>query len=207
MIRPPGFRGVAFTTIGEGDLRGDLDARRATGDRLGIPGEWATVVQVHGSTVRRAERPGSVGEGDALFTKATGLPLAVFTADCLAVALEADSGIGIAHAGWRGVATGVIGRLREAMEAAGLRVRRAAIGPGIGPCCFEVGDAVGGRFPDRGALTRWGSPSVDLWAAAEDQLQGLEVWNALRCTRDDPDFFSYRRDGTSLRAAGIVWMS
>lgn len=206
MIEPPGFRGVAFTTAAEGDLRHRVEARHALARRLAIPGSWATVHQVHGGRVRQATGPGPAGQGDALYTDRAGLPLAVFTADCLAIVLEGEGGTGIAHAGWRGLKAGVIERLRSAMENHGLEVLRAAIGPGIGPCCFEVGEEVARRFPGSTAETTWGAASIDLRAAASAQLAGLEVWRAEECTRCNPSFLSYRRNGTDERMAGITWL-
>lgn len=206
MITPPGFRGVAFTTADEGDLRSDLASRAKVSELLDVPDSWATVGQVHGAMVRRAEEPGQRGDGDALFTASRRLPLAVFTADCLAVVLEAEGGVGIAHAGWRGAAAGVVRELRAAMASTGLEAQRAAVGPGIGPCCFEVGPEVIAHFAGHTATTSWGTPSIDLVGAVAKQLAGLEVWRADACTRCDESFFSHRRNGTELRLAGIGWL-
>jgi hypothetical protein len=173
---------------------------------LAISNTWATVQQVHGGAVVEANRPGSLGDADALYTGTAGLPLAVFTADCLAVVLEADRGVGIAHAGWRGVVAGVVDNLKVSMEAAGWNLLRAAIGPGIGPCCFEVGPEVAALFPADPSTTTWGTASVDLPAAVASRLDGLEIWNAGVCTRCSDGFFSHRRDETPARMAGIVWM-
>ena len=138
-----------------------------------------------------------------------GLPLAVFTADCLAVVLEGEGIVGIAHAGWRGLAAGVI--TGRALEDAGSPAKAAAIGPAIGSCCFEVGEDVAGRFPEEAATTTWGSPSVDLLAAARAQLAGLELWDAGRCTGHDPGLFSHRRQHQSpdgrYRLAGVTNLS
>ncbi|MCP4249381.1 MAG: polyphenol oxidase family protein [bacterium] len=206
MIRPPGFRGVAFTSARDGDLRKDVAARRATAALLEIPDAWATVDQVHGGQVVEAQAPGSLGEADAIYTSRSELPAAVFTADCLAVVLEADHGVGIAHAGWRGVVAGVVDTLRTEMEATGWNLLRAAIGPGIGPCCFEVGPEVAARFGTNGAITTWGTVSVDLSAAVAARLGGLEIWQAGTCTRCSDEFFSHRRDETTARMAGIGWL-
>lgn len=207
MIRPPGFRGVAFTNARDGDLRNDLAARRLIATDLDVASNWATVRQVHGGRVVEARGPGDLGDADAIHTERSGLPAAVFTADCLAVALEADDGVGIAHAGWRGVVAGVVATLRTAMSKAGRIPVRAAIGPGIGLCCFEVGDEVAEQFPAHRSTTTWGTQSVDLPAAVASQLVGLDVWQSETCTRCADGFFSHRRDGTAARMAGIVWLS
>ncbi|MGH8934800.1 MAG: polyphenol oxidase family protein [Acidimicrobiia bacterium] len=206
MIRPPGFRGAAFSTAEDGDVRADPAARRALAGLLGISPEWATVRQVHGNRVVAADRSGLLGPADGLFTSRVGLPVSVAVADCVPVILEGETGVGVVHAGWRGLVQGVIQALRQAMQAAGLRPRRAALGPSIGPCCYEVGPEVAGRFPDRLATTTWGTVSVDLWSAAEESLSGLAVWRADSCTRCQEGFFSHRRDGTPGRQVGVAWL-
>ncbi len=204
ILRP--FRGAAFTLAAAGDQRSDHSLRESIAAELGIDTEWATLHQVHGSRVLEAKHPGELGDGDALFTRVTGLPLAVFTADCAAVVLEGDGIVGIAHAGWRGLAAGVIGALRTAMDEAGSAAKVAAIGPAIGSCCFEVGEEVAEQFPHEQATTTWGSPSVDLVASAKAQLGGLDVWDAGRCTGHDPGLFSHRRQRTGNRMAAIGWL-
>jgi len=140
-------------------------------------------------------------------TTADGLPLAVATADCFAVVLEGDGGVGIAHAGWRGVAAGVVGSTRRALEDLGVNLRRAAIGPGIGPCCFEVGADAAGVFGDYLGRTTWGTRSIDLVAAIEHELSGLEVWAAGECTMCGEGFHSFRRDGTRQRQVALAWLT
>lgn len=204
MITPAA--GVAFTSAVDGDLRSDEVARRHVSVLLGISPRWATVRQVHDIGVVEATDPGDLGEADALFTSRPGIPLAVFTADCLGVVVRGDGGVGVAHAGWRGMAAGVVGALVNAMMSAGLRPAQAFLGPAIGPCCFEVGEEVSHRFPEEVARTSWGTTSVDLVAAARRQLAGLEVWASGRCTMHQPDLFSYRVDATPARMAAIAWV-
>jgi len=207
MIRPPGFIGVAFSERSDGDIRNHVAARGALASRLEVSEAWAEVSQVHGDHVVRVTAPGNRGEADALWTTEPGLPLAIFTADCFGVALVADDAVGVAHAGWRGAVSGVVPRLREEMSASGHDPRRAAVGPGIGSCCFEVGPEVAELFTDRAAVTSWGTTSVDLPAVLAGQLDGLETWKADGCTRHDPGWFSHRADGTSERLASIVWLT
>jgi copper oxidase (laccase) domain-containing protein len=165
MIRPPGFLGAAFGTASDGDGRDDPTARLEISAELGIPSEWASLRQVHGAGVIEASAPGRLGDADGLFSSIPSLPMTVATADCFPVVLEADGASGIAHAGWRGAAAGVVPALRAAMEARGFTPARAAIGPGIGSCCFEVGPEVVEQFPGFAATTSWGTPSVDLVGA------------------------------------------
>jgi YfiH family protein len=207
MIRPPGLSGAAFGDAALGNGRDDPDARSRISALLGIPEAWARLRQVHGASVLRAGHAGDLGEGDAAFTEVADLPLVVATADCLPVVLEGRGGVGIAHAGWRGVVAGVVPALRNAMAAAGIPAGRAAIGPGIGPCCFEVNGDVAAKFaPHRVMTTSWGTTSVHLAGAIRDQLSGLEVWAADECTMCDPAYRSYRRDRTEERQVGVAWL-
>jgi len=204
MIRPPGFRGVAFTTAAEGDAR--AGSRLGISAQLGIAPEWATVRQVHGSAITIATAPGDLGEADGIATRTPELPIAVFTADCLGVVLEAGSSIGVVHAGWRGVASGVVAAAVRGFEMLGDPISRAAIGPAIHACCFEVGadvlEALGGFM----ASTSWGTRSVDLVAAVQAQLGDAEVWVSDACTRCGDDLYSHRATGTDERMATVGWL-
>jgi purine-nucleoside/S-methyl-5'-thioadenosine phosphorylase / adenosine deaminase len=204
MIRPP-WDGVAFSEADDGDMRSDLAARAAFSQHLAVDPRWATVRQVHGAVVVKTGDAGEMGAADAIWTERPALPVAVFTADCLAVVLSAESAVGVAHAGWRGARSGVVAALRDAMEAGGHMPIRAAIGPGIGPCCFEVGPEVADQF-DKTTETDWGSLSVDLPAAVSADLAGIETWVADACTRHEPGWFSHRKDGTKERLAGLGWL-
>ena len=206
MIRPPGMIGVAFTGAGDGDQRGDSEARDRVARALGIGSDWASLRQVHGNTALQATDPGVRGEGDALWTMTRGLPLAVFTADCFGVVLIAPGAVGVAHAGWRGASAGVVPALRSAMSDAGHPPQRAAIGPGIGSCCFEVGDEVAAEFEGLTSRTTWGSGSVDLPSAIRAQVSDLEVWESGSCTRHEAGWYSHRRDATPSRLATLGWL-
>lgn len=195
MIRPA--PGVVFTTAGDGDVRHDPAARRRVTDS-----EWAVVHQVHGSTVVDVTGPGPHGDADAIVTSTPGLPLAVFTADCLGIVLHGPGAVGVVHAGWRGIVTGVI---EAAVERLG-EVRSVHIGPHIRSCCFEVGPEVAERFPDDVAETTWGTVSVDLAAAAARRLPVAPEVVAV-CTRCGEDTFSHRRDGTAARQAAVGWVA
>jgi hypothetical protein len=84
---------------------------------------------------------------------------------------------------------------------------RAAVGPGIGPCCYEVGTEVLAALPAFRARTDRGTASVDLSAAAASGLAGLEVWHAGICTCCGTGFHSYRRDGTRRRQVAVAWLA
>ncbi len=170
--------------------------------------------------------PGSLGEGDALVTATPGIPLAVFTADCLGV-IVADPerrAVGVAHAGWRGTVAGILGRLLDALVTR-FQVRPdrvvAGIGPSIGPCCYEVDEPVVGplraAFP--GNWERWTRPRgpgrwmLDLWQANADQLVAAGVRreaivNPRLCTGCRRDlFFSYRKEGRGASLAAFAQLS
>lgn len=197
--------GSAFTGRADGDMRGDPASRRAVSDRLGIASDWATVTQVHGGKAVRVERPGTAGEADGMVTTRPLLPLAVFTADCLGVVLAGPASVGVAHAGWRGLAAGILEATVDLMEQVDGPPRTATLGPSIGPCCFEVGDEVAGLFPDHLATTSWGTTSVDLGAAAVRVLQGIELSRDPRCTACGGGF-SHRSNATQARLATLGWV-
>ena len=195
---------AVFTELGDGDLRGDLDARRRLSASLAISERWAVVDQIHGADVVEVTAPGNHGRADALFTDRLDLPLAVFTADCAGIVLMADDAIGVAHAGWRGAEAGVVTALRERLEASGRAVRRAVIGPHIRSCCFEVGPEVAERFPDHVAQTDWGTTSVDLAGVVRAQLAGVDIEDFSACTRHEDGWFSHRRNADPGRLAALA---
>lgn len=199
-------RGVAFTAPADGDMRSDQGARRRVSDHLGIDARWATVEQVHGAEVVEVTRGGPHGQADGMVATVPGLAAAVFTADCLGVVLHGRGVVGVAHAGWRGLAAGVLESTMERMEELGARPDHAALGPAIGPCCFEVGAEVAELFPDDLSVTTGGRVSVDLVGAALRRLPGLEAAVNRRCTACEGGP-SHRSEGTHRRLAAIGWMS
>lgn len=201
IVRPGAF----FSQAGDGDMRTDLANRERASVAAGAPSEWATVRQVHGRHVVEVEGGGVAGEADGLFTTRPDLTLAVFTADCLGVVLHSHRAVGVAHAGWRGVDSGVVAALAGAMTERGEPPHRALLGPHIGSCCFEVGEEVAVRFPSYLATTTWGTTSVDLAAAVIDQLEGVPVERVGGCTRHQEGWFSHRRDATDHRLAVTGW--
>ncbi len=206
MIRPLQRPGAAFTLKADGDQKNPA-MRESISLKLGISSDWATVRQVHGTRVVEVGGPGLVEkEADALFTRVAGLVVAVMAADCAGVVVGGKGGVGVAHAGWRGVSAGVVASLMKAMRSVRVAPAWAAVGPFIGPCCFEVGPEVARRFLRQGALSRQGKPSVDLGGALAEQLGDLPTWWSERCTVHHPGCFSYRRDRTSGRMAAVGWI-
>jgi hypothetical protein len=169
--------------------------------------------QVHGAKVLTAERGGLVGQADVLVTGRVGLPLAIFTADCVPIVIyDPDGGrLAMAHAGWRGTVDGAARAAASALIRAGALPGRlvAAIGPSIGPCCYEVDapviDRLSAAFPAESprwvTATKPGKWMLDLWKANEDQLRahallGERIDNPRFCTACRADlFFSYRKGG------------
>jgi len=206
MIRPEGFRGAAFGSAADGDARGDRAARLRFAEALGINPSWASVRQIHGAQVVTATQPGLLGAADAILTATADLPVCVATADCVPVIIEGEQTTAVVHAGWRGVVAGVVDAALSAMVAAGDAPRRAAVGPAIGPCCYEVGDEVATQLEPHVATTTWGAPSGDLPSAVVAQLGSLPVWLSETCTFTSDALNSYRRNRTEMRQTAVTWL-
>lgn len=206
MIRPPGFAGVAFGTAESGDLRVDHRRRRLFADELGISADWAFVAQVHSAVVVAANRPGDLGDADAIVVYRRDIPGAIATADCVPVVIEAQGATAVIHAGWRGAAAGIVRTVVETLRSSGHNPVRAAIGPAIGPCCYEVGAEVADLFPGYVEVTTWGSTSIDIPGYLEDQLAELEVWRSDECTFTSDRLHSWRRDHTKQRQVTVAWL-
>jgi YfiH family protein len=210
------------------DLRRVFANRRRVATVLGLAGlPWALVRQVHGATVLRVEAgrlgPGPpeakapLGDADGLVTADSGVVLAVLTADCAPVLLAdpAAGVVGAVHAGWRGLAAGVVEAGVAAMAELGADPAACVglVGPAVGGCCYEVGpevrDAVGASYPAALATTRDGRPAIDPAAGAAQALERAgvaQVRVAGECTIDLRErYFSHRRDhGRTGRQAGLI---
>jgi YfiH family protein len=143
-------------------------------------------------------------EADAQATDRPGLAPLVMVADCLPVALRGSKGVAMVHCGWRGLADGIVERAASELEA-----RAAAVGPGIGPCCYEVGPEVLGRFEQLDGVAT--GRMLDLGAVVGTLLEraGVEAIEVSGlCTSCEPElFFSHRRDrGRTGRQAGLAWI-
>jgi copper oxidase (laccase) domain-containing protein len=134
------------------------------------------------------------------------LPLTVAVADCVPVIIEGTGAVGIAHAGWRGAAAGVVAATVAALDKLKAAPLRAAVGPGIGPCCFEVGSEVAERFPGHVGSTTWGTTSVDLVGVVRAQLGEIPLWVSTECTYCGSGNHSYRRDRTKQRQVAVAWI-
>ncbi len=184
---------------------------------LALPRVPAWPRQVHGAGVVSAARLSGDTEADAVVARAVGQVCSVQTADCLPVLFASADGqeIGAAHAGWRGLAGGILEATLQAMEYPPDAIT-AWLGPAIGPEAFEVGPEVRAAFLDRdpAAATAFRPGLGDRWLADVYQLarQRLEragvreIHGGGRCTHRESDtFFSYRRDGVCGRMATLIW--
>ena len=231
--RRPGSSGVvdvAFTDRRGGVSRfpfDDLDLSRSRLDRgeelttnidlvkrgFDVDG-FASMRQVHGADVRVVDRVGPVsGTCDGLVCASPAVALMVRVGDCAPVVLaDAAAGIvGVAHAGRQGLVAGVVPATIATMRALGASSIEAWVGPHVCGGCYEVPaslrDLVAAAAPASYACTTRGSPSVDIGAGVQAQLEkaGCTVHDRSRCTVESPDLYSYRRDGEqSGRFAGLV---
>lgn len=226
----PGAR-AAFTTRRGGHSRGpyrslnlgiftDDDQADVTRNRAALPAQLGAppvsfVHQVHGAAVQRITEPEPAApelpEVDGQATNLQGVALGALVADCLPIAVAGRGAVVMLHAGWRGLAGGVIGAgVRAARELGADGELGAAIGPGAGACCYEVGPEVHAAFADVPASHR--GDHLDLKAVARHQLLAAGVQTVHDCGLcticSDPDLlFSHRRDhGITGRQAGVAWL-
>ncbi|MEN8206915.1 MAG: peptidoglycan editing factor PgeF [Pseudomonadota bacterium] len=188
---------------------------------LQLPAEPCWLQQVHGTNVLDAGEPvaaGTVPVADAAWCSQPGAVCVVLTADCLPVLLCDAAGRHVAalHAGWRGLAAGVIEQTIEAMQQPG-ETLLAWLGPAIGPAAYRVGDEVRSAFlaHNRRAEVAFqsgpdGSWQADLYQLARQRLaeRGVTaIYGGLECSFTDAErFFSYRRDGITGRMATLIWL-
>ena len=218
----------ALSTTRRGGAAGSADFSHRNPDRASVraelrrflPADPLWLEQVHGTAVASADcAHASAPQADGAVASTVDAVCAVLTADCLPVLFSdaAATSVGAAHAGWRGLAAGVLEATLAAMRVAPQSVI-AWLGPAIGPAAFEVGDDVHDAFCaiDSGAhscfvATRAGKWHADLYALARQRLAraGVRaVYGGTRCTLREPeDFFSYRRGGDDAprRMATVIW--
>jgi len=229
----PGPYRVAFSTrlggVSEGDfaslnlgiLTDDDPARVVVNrtrlcDAVGADPDGATMAwQRHGSTVTRAQPRGIVTPGtvydhcDGLWSDEPGRAMLLLTADCMPIAVARTTderpAVEILHAGWRGLLAGIVA---AGVRALGARSLAAAIGPSIGPCCYEVGEEVAGPFREAFGDDVVRDGKLDLWTSAERALRAAGVERVDRadiCTSCNADrFFSHRRDQGRTGRQGVI---
>ncbi len=189
--------------------------------RRHLPVEPAWLTQVHGTTVLDAAEVRDAPSADASFTTQRGVVCAIMTADCLPVLFADAAGrvVGAAHAGWRGLAGGVLENTVAAMRAAGGDTLHAWLGPAIGPMQFEVGEEVLQVFTAKDPVMRHafqpvvarpGKYLADIYQLARITLANVGVMHVSGgnfCTVSEARrFYSYRRDGITGRMVSLVWL-
>jgi polyphenol oxidase len=228
--RHGGVSAAPYGSLNLGDHVGDkpsnvAENRRRLAAAAGLPAEPQWLAQVHGTNVadldasQLAGAPGGgLGAADACFSRQPRRVCAILTADCLPILLAADSGdlVAAAHAGWRGLAGGVIETLVTAVPAPPAKLM-AWLGPAIGPQHFEVGAEVREMLlqNDAGAAAAFtpnarGRFMTDLGKLARRRLEALgveRIYGGGQCTFAGGDrYFSHRRDGTTGRQATLIWL-
>jgi YfiH family protein len=217
---------VAFTTrvggVSEGPYA-SLNLGRKSGDDVAHVDENRRLVceaigadlerlalnfQVHSDRVLRAAPGRRGGHADGLWTDEPGLPVLAMSADCLPVVIARtgdEPAVAVIHVGWRGLLAGIVATGAHAL---GDGTLAAAIGPGIGPCCYEVGEEVAAPFRDRFGEDVVSEGRLDLWASAERALRDAGVQRVDRfdrCTACEPEtFFSHRRDAGRTGRQGVI---
>lgn len=221
-LRGGGCSPAPWDSFNLGDHVGDSSAcvlaNRARLRAL-LPTEPLWLNQVHGIAAVNADFAANLPEADAAYAQQPGKICAVMTADCLPVLFcdRAGSVVAAAHAGWRGLAAGV---LETTIEQMGVppHTLLAWLGPAIGPNCFEVGDEVRAAFVvnDPAAISAFARKSPGKWLAdiymlARQRLQAAGISSISGgdfCTVSDHErFFSYRRDGVTGRMASLIWLT
>jgi YfiH family protein len=210
------FASLNLGAFGGDDMAAVAENRKRLAAALGlVPGRVAVARQVHGTKLATHVSPPRsnpfatlgrpIPEVDGHVTAEPDLAALVLVADCLPVALTGPGGVAMLHCGWRGLAGGIVARGVEAVGATD-----AAIGPGIGPCCYEVGEEVLEIFAGHGEDVAEGR-MLDLTEVARRLLSeaGVQrIETAGICTSCEAErFFSHRRDGGHTgHQAGIVWL-
>jgi copper oxidase (laccase) domain-containing protein len=215
---------AAVTECSDGDVHPevvDADTLRRRQQTL-TGSRWVMLDEVHGVDVVAVDSLARVawplaGTGDVLVAERSTEMLAVWVADCAPLALFGTDGTTrvVAHAGWRGLADGVIDVAVDALESTGTQVAAAVLGPCIHPCCYEFGAAdlervargVGASPSDVAGSTSWGTRALDVPAAVSAGLarRAVEIDVTGACTGCDRRFRSHRRRAELERHALVVW--
>ena len=220
-LRTGGCSPAPWNSFNLGNHVGDspaLVAANRTMLRERLPAEPLWLQQVHGIAAVNADFEANLQEADAAIARQPGRVCAVMTADCLPVLLCDRAGrvVAAAHAGWRGLAAGVLEATIKKMDVPASELL-AWLGPAIGPKCFEVSDEVRATFVDKGpdaalafVATSPGKWLADIYTLTRQRLQAVGV-NSISggdfCTFTEAErFFSYRRDGVTGRMASLIWL-
>ncbi|WP_194437599.1 peptidoglycan editing factor PgeF [Vibrio fluminensis] len=194
-----------------------LENRQVLVELAGMPSAPIWLNQTHSTRVEVVDKPtSSTLDADGLFTDQRGVVCSAMTADCLPVLLTNTQGTQVAavHAGWRGLAHGIVENAVEMFEGEVI----AWLGPAIGPSAFEVGDDVLQAFCDfdsqasrafkpTGTVGKWWANMDQIATQRLNKLGVSQVYASGMCTYSDPEqFYSYRRDGVTGRQASLIWL-
>jgi YfiH family protein len=204
-----------YASLNLGRKSGDVPERAGENRRIACEAIGADLeklalnYQVHSARVLRAARAMRGEHADGLWTDEPGLPILAMSADCLPIVLvragEAKPAVAVLHAGWKGLLAGIV---EAGAQALGRGTLKAAVGPAIGPCCYEVGEEVAAPFRERFGDDVVSEGHLDLWTSAERALRAAgieEVDRFDRCTACEPEtFFSHRRDAGRTGRQGVI---
>ncbi len=195
-----------FTSIASGDMK-NLQ-RREELRALASLSDIAFMNQSHSNTVVEVRDASEVIDADALVTTSKGLGIAVIAADCLPILLSSPQAVAAVHAGRVGVGNGIIDRTVALMQSLGARGISATVGPSICADCYEVSPQMYQEFvlENPEASTSAQKHALDLKRSARAQLEklGVVTRDVDICTLENHDYFSFRRDRTPERLAGVI---
>jgi YfiH family protein len=205
-----------YASLNLGDHVGD-DLEVVVGNRALVSAKFGSTQymnQVHGNRVAIIEEvTDEVPTADALVTGIPGITLAVMVADCIPLLLKSKDAVAAVHVGRKGLLNRVAEKAIDVMREISDAQISAIIGPAICGKCYEVSpeifSEVTASHPESASQTRSNTTSLDLVAALISDLGKLgitEIDNQSRCTLEDKDLYSYRRDGATGRQAGLVWL-
>ena len=208
-----GVSKAPFDSANLGDHVGDnpddvAENRAQLESQIGMPIMFMN--QVHGDTVVLVEDNKSTPTCDALITTEHKLAVAVMVADCIPLLLKSDVAVAAVHVGRKGLMNGIARKTIDAMRDLGAEVIHSYIGPNICGGCYEVGEDifrdVVSKYPSANSSTRSGKTTLDLVAGLKSDLKDTVLLDLSSCVLEDKNSFSYRRDGTTGRQAGVIWL-
>ena len=208
-----GVSKAPFDSANLGDHVGDdpidvAENRSQLESQIGMP--IAFMNQIHGDTVVLVENNLATPTCDALITTERKLAVAVMVADCIPLLLKSDVAVAAVHVGRKGLMNGIARKTIDAMRDLGAEVIHSYIGPNICGGCYEVGpdifQEVVAKYPATDSSSRSGKETLDLVAGLKTDLKDTVLLDLSSCVLEDTHTFSYRRDGTTGRQAGAIWL-
>ena len=192
-----------------GDDPFDVATNRVTLEtQIGMPIVFMN--QIHGDTLVLVEDNNVRPTCDALITTHHRLAIAVMVADCIPLLLKSDVAVAAVHVGRKGLMNGIARKTIDAMRDLGAEVIHSYIGPNICGGCYEVGadifEEITQKYPAANSTNRTGKNTLDLVAGLKQDLKDTVQLDLSSCVLEDKNSFSYRRDGTTGRQAGVIWL-